>query len=168
MAAHFAELTINRSSHTSLESIGMEEEQGNYSHLEKSRGVDVHLVMEGTNSNGHGEERNEDMNMAETINNLQKDVQSHKVDNERLMKSKEKKDDFNMKLLEGLNRIEKKLVKESGSSEYGSHKPSEEKRKVKSASRNHHHSQRHSHKRAGNSSSISLFIRYKRSGVDEL
>ena len=51
--------------------------------------MDVHLGMEGTNSNEHGEERNEDMNMAETIKNLQKDIQSHKVDNGRLMKAKE-------------------------------------------------------------------------------
>jgi hypothetical protein len=51
--------------------------------------MDFHLGMEGTNSNTHGEERNEDMNMVDTIKNLQKDVQSHKVDNERLMKSKE-------------------------------------------------------------------------------
>jgi hypothetical protein len=70
--------------------------------------VDFHLSMEGTNSNGHGEERNEDMNMVETIKNLQKDVQSHKSDNERLMKVKEQQDEFNMNLLEGLNRIEKK------------------------------------------------------------
>ena len=67
----------------------MEEAQGNYSHLEKSRGMDVHLGMEGTNSNGHGEERKEDMNMAKTIKNFQKDVQIHKDDNERLMKAKE-------------------------------------------------------------------------------
>ena len=59
----------------------MEESQGNYSRPEKSRGMDVHLGMEEMNSNGHGEERNEDMNMAETIKNLQKDVQSHKDDN---------------------------------------------------------------------------------------
>jgi hypothetical protein len=52
--------------------------------------MDVHLDIEGTNSNGHGDERNENMNMAETIKNLQKDVQIHKEDNERLMKSKEK------------------------------------------------------------------------------
>jgi hypothetical protein len=51
--------------------------------------MDVHLCMEGMNSNGHGEEKNEDMNMVETIKNLQNDVQSHKVDNERLMKAKE-------------------------------------------------------------------------------
>ena len=50
--------------------------------------MDVHLGMEGTNSNGHGEERNEDMNMAKTIKNLQMDVQSHKANNERLMKVK--------------------------------------------------------------------------------
>jgi hypothetical protein len=36
--------------------------------------MDVHLGIEGTNSNGHGDERNENMNMAETIKNLQKDV----------------------------------------------------------------------------------------------
>jgi hypothetical protein len=51
--------------------------------------VDVHLGIEGTNSNGHGEERNENMNMDDTIKNLQKDVQSHKFDNERLMRAKE-------------------------------------------------------------------------------
>ena len=49
----------------------------------------VHLGMEGTNSNGHGEENDDNMNMVETIRNLQKYVQSHKDDNERLMKSKE-------------------------------------------------------------------------------
>jgi hypothetical protein len=168
MVACFAELTTTRSDQTSVESIGMEEAKGNYSQQDESRGVDVHLGMEGMNSNRHGEERNEDMNMDETIKNLQKDVQSHKADNERLMKAKEQQDDFNMKLLEGLNRIENKLVKESGSSESGSHKPSEEKRKEKGASRHHHHSQRHSNKRAGNSSSLSLVRRYKRSGVDEL
>ena len=73
-----------------------------------------------------------------------------------------------MKLLEGLNRIEKKLVKESDSSRSESHKSSEDKGKVKSASRHHHHPLRHSHKRAGNISSLSPIRRYKRSGVDEL
>jgi hypothetical protein len=47
------------------------------------------LGIEGTNSNGHGEGRDEDMNMVETIRNLQKDVQSHKDNNERLMRDKE-------------------------------------------------------------------------------
>jgi hypothetical protein len=51
--------------------------------------MDVHLGIEGTNSNGHGEGRDENMNMEETIKNFQKYVQSHKDDIERLTKSKE-------------------------------------------------------------------------------
>jgi hypothetical protein len=73
-----------------------------------------------------------------------------------------------MKLLEGLNRIEKKLVKESDSSRFESHKSSEEKREIKSASRHHHHPHQHSHKRVGNNSILSPVRRYKRSRVDEL
>jgi hypothetical protein len=73
-----------------------------------------------------------------------------------------------MKLLEGLNRIENKLVKESDSGKTESHKSSKEKGKLKSANRHHHHSQRHSNNRAGNNSSLSSVRRYKRSGVDEL
>jgi hypothetical protein len=73
-----------------------------------------------------------------------------------------------MKLLEGLNRIEKKLVKESGSSKSRSHKTSDEKRKEKSVSRHHHHSPRHSNKREGKNSRLSPVRRYKRFGVDEL
>ena len=61
--------------------------------------MDVHLGIERTNSNGHGDERNENMNMAETIKNLQKDVQSHKDNNERIMRAKEQQDELNMKLL---------------------------------------------------------------------
>jgi hypothetical protein len=51
--------------------------------------MDVHLCIEGTHSNGHGEGKDENMNMVEIIKNLQKDAQIHKDDNERLMKSNE-------------------------------------------------------------------------------
>jgi hypothetical protein len=51
--------------------------------------MDVHLGIEGTNSNVHGEGKDENMNMVETITNLQNDVQSHKDDNERIMRAKE-------------------------------------------------------------------------------
>ena len=67
----------------------MEEAQGTYSQEYEKRGMDVHLSIEGTNSNGHGEERDENMNMAKTIKTLQKDVQIHKADNERLMRAEE-------------------------------------------------------------------------------
>jgi hypothetical protein len=130
--------------------------------------MDVHLGIEGTNSNGHGEGRDENMNMVETIKNLQKDVQSYKYDNERFMKPKEQQDDFNMKLLQSLNTIENKLDKEGGSSKSGSHRPPDEKRRTISVSRHHHHSPRHSNKRAHNKSSPSPFRKHKGSGVDEL
>jgi hypothetical protein len=67
----------------------MEHSQGTYNQEDEIRGMDVYLGIEGTNSNGHGEWRDENMNMVETIKNLQKDVQIHKADNERLMRDKE-------------------------------------------------------------------------------
>ena len=48
----------------------MEETQGTYSQEDEIIGIDVHLGIEGTNSNGHGEGRDENMNMVETIKNL--------------------------------------------------------------------------------------------------
>ena len=60
-----------------------------YNQEDEIKGMDFHLGIEETNSNGHGEGRDENMNMVETIKNLQKDVQSHKHDNERIMRAKE-------------------------------------------------------------------------------
>jgi hypothetical protein len=59
----------------------MEEAQGTYIQQYESGGMVVHLGIEGRNSNGHEEGRDENMNMEETIKNLQKDVQSNKSDN---------------------------------------------------------------------------------------
>jgi hypothetical protein len=36
--------------------------------------MDAHLGMEGTNSNGHGEEKDDNINLVETIRKLQTDV----------------------------------------------------------------------------------------------
>jgi hypothetical protein len=48
----------------------MDYAQEYYSPKDDIRGMDVHLGMEGTNSNGHREENDENLNMAETIRNL--------------------------------------------------------------------------------------------------
>jgi hypothetical protein len=48
----------------------MEEAQMTYNQEDEIRGMDVHLGIEGTNSNGHGKGRDENMNMVETIKNL--------------------------------------------------------------------------------------------------
>jgi len=61
--------------------------------------MDVHFGNEGEKSIGHGEGKKESLNLVETIKNFQKDVQSHKADNERLMKTKEQQGDFNMNLM---------------------------------------------------------------------
>jgi hypothetical protein len=64
----------------------MEDTQGDYTHEDEIRGMYVNIGNEGTNSNGHGEGKEESMNLVETIKSLQKDVRSYKDDNERLMK----------------------------------------------------------------------------------
>jgi hypothetical protein len=146
----------------------MEEAQDAYSQENEVRGMDVHLGVEGTNSNGHGKEIDKDVGMMKIIKNLQKDVQIHQADNERLKRAKEKQEDFNMKLMQSLEIIEKKLDKESGSNKSGSHRSPDEERRERSGNRHHQHSQRHSKRRPHNSSSPSPTRNHRRSEVDEL
>jgi hypothetical protein len=148
---------------------GMEYAQRDYNHEDEIRGMYVSMGNEGTNSNGHGEGKEESMNLVETIKSLQKDVQSYKVDNERLMKAKEQQEGFNIKLMQSLDIIEKKMDKETESRKSGSHKSHDERRRTRSVGRHHHHSPRNSTRRAHNSSSPSPVRKHKRrSGVDEL
>jgi hypothetical protein len=76
--------------------------------------------------------------------------------------------DFNMKLMQILNTIEKKLNKESGSNKSGSHSSPYEKRRTRSVSRHHHHSSRNSNKRSQKILSPSPIRKNNKSGVDEL
>jgi hypothetical protein len=94
----------------------MEDVQGIFSHEEENKGMYVHMGIEGTNTNGHGEGKKQSMNLMETIKSLQRDVLSHKYDNDKLMKSKELQEDFNIKLMQILNIIEKKMDKQTESS----------------------------------------------------
>jgi hypothetical protein len=55
----------------------MEEAHDAYSSEDEVRGMDVHLGVEGSNSNGHGEEIDKEENMKKIIKKLQKDVQTH-------------------------------------------------------------------------------------------
>jgi hypothetical protein len=142
----------------------MEEAQDAYSSENESRGMDVHLGIEGSNSNGHGEEKYKEVSMMNLIIFFQKDVQIHEADNERIKKVKEQQEDFNMKLMHILEIIENKLDKESGSRKSGSHRTPDEKIRTRSVSRHHQHSPRHSNKRAHNKSSPSPVRKHKRSG----
>jgi hypothetical protein len=142
----------------------MEYAQGAYNHEYEIRGMYVNIGNEGTNSNGHGEGKEESMNLVETIKILQKDVQSYKDDNERLMKSKEQQEGFNINLMQSLDIIEKKMDKENDSSKSGSHGSHDERRRTRSVGRHHHHSPRNSTRRA-HSSSIPSPVRNIRGGL---
>jgi len=52
----------------------MEEAQGACIQEDEIRGMDVDIGIEGTNSNGHREGKDENINMVDNIKNLQKDV----------------------------------------------------------------------------------------------
>jgi hypothetical protein len=67
----------------------MKEAQNASSSENEARGMDVHLGIEGSNSNGHGEEINKEGNMMKIIEILQKDVQTHREDNKKLMKARD-------------------------------------------------------------------------------
>jgi hypothetical protein len=130
--------------------------------------MDVHLGVEGSNSNGHGEEIDKEGNMMKIIERLQKDAQTHRTDSKKLRKAQEKQGEFNVKLLKSLERIEKKLEKESDSRKTGSRRTPEKKIRSRSVSRHRRRSPKHSNKEAHSSSSPSPTRKHRRSGVDEL
>jgi hypothetical protein len=59
----------------------------------------VDMGNEGTNSNGHGEGKEERMNLVEIVKSLKKDFHIYIVDNESLMKAKEQQEGFNINLM---------------------------------------------------------------------
>jgi hypothetical protein len=145
----------------------MEETQNASSSENEAKGMDVHLGVEGSNSNGHGEEIDKEGHMMKIIEKLQKDAQTHRTDSRKLRKAQDKQGEFNLKLMKSLERIEKKLDQERDSSKTGSH-PTSEGRRSRSVGKHHHHSQGRSKRRAHSSSSPSPTRKHRRSGVDEL
>jgi hypothetical protein len=76
--------------------------QGAYISKNGVRGMDVHLGVEGLNSNGHEEEIDKDVGMMKIIEKLQKHVQTHRADKKNLMKAREQLGEFNIKLMQRL------------------------------------------------------------------
>jgi hypothetical protein len=70
----------------------MEEAQNASSSENEAKGMDVHLGVEGSNSNGHGEEIDKEGNMMKIIERLQKDAQTHRADNRKLMKARDQRE----------------------------------------------------------------------------
>jgi hypothetical protein len=146
----------------------MEEAQNDFNSKNEAKGMDIHLVVEGSNSNGHGEEIDKEGNMMKIIEILQKDTQTHRADNRKLMKARDQQGEFNLKMIQILERIEKKLDKESGSSKTGSRRTPEKKGRSRSVTRHHRHSLKHFNKRTHSISIPSPTRKHRRYGVDEL
>jgi hypothetical protein len=91
----------------------MEEAHIKYIHEDEVKGLCVSMGNEGKKYNGHREGKEERMNLGDTIKSLHKHFHSYKDDNVRFMKDNEQQDVFNIKLLQSLDRIEKKMDKET-------------------------------------------------------
>jgi hypothetical protein len=65
---------------------------------DEAKGMDVHLGVEGSNSNGHGEEIDKEGHMMKIIEKLQKDAQTHQTDSRNIRKAQDKQSEFNLKL----------------------------------------------------------------------
>jgi len=99
------------------------------------------------------------MNLVETIKGMQKYVQSYKANNKRLMRAKEEQYDFNVKLMQSLDQIEKNMDKDTNTSRSRIHGSHDEKISVG----------KHSFRRACSSSSPSHVKNHKkRTVVDEM
>jgi hypothetical protein len=119
-----------------LQLTNAEEEVQIASNSENEReGRDVNLGVEGSNSNGQGKEMDKEGHMMKIIERLQKDAQARRADSRKLMKVRDRQGEFNLKMLKSLERIERKLEKESDTSKTGSRRTPERKRRSRSGSR---------------------------------
>jgi hypothetical protein len=81
---------------------GMEDAQGSYNHEEEIRGLHTSMGNVETESN-----ERRDMKEPVTMRSLQKEVQSYKANNEKIMKAQEE-------ILQSLNMLQKQVNKDSG------------------------------------------------------
>jgi hypothetical protein len=147
----------------------MEDAQINYNHDDELEGLYLGMGIDSTKFNEHKEGKEEHINVVETIKRLHKDVQTYKADNERLMKSKEQQDGFNINLMQSLDEIEKTMDKETESIKSRSRRSHDQRRKTRSVDRHHHHSPKNSFRKVRSSSSPYHVKNHKRrTGVDEL
>ena len=68
----------------------MEEARNDFSSENEAKGMDIHLGVEGSNSNGKGKEMDKEGHMMKIIERLQKDAQACRSDSRMLMKVRDK------------------------------------------------------------------------------
>jgi len=119
----------------------MEDGQGPYILEEEVRGLSIN--EEETMSNGH-RERMESLELVETIRRLKMEVQSCRVDNERMLKAVEKQNQLNTQLLQSINHLQRQMKNGSGSRyEEGGRVIHDEKTMEDLSTQRHHYSPTH-------------------------
>jgi hypothetical protein len=140
VCAEFNECQDNQKQMPSME---WEEVQIAFEIEDEREGNDVNLGVEGKKSIGHGKEIYKEGRMMKLIEKLQKDAQARRADSRKLMKIRYWQGEFNLKMLKSLERIEKKLEKESDTSRSGSVKTPESRRRLRTGIRHYRLSPNH-------------------------
>jgi hypothetical protein len=135
----------------------MEDAQGSYNHEDEIKGLHISMGNVETESNGH-RSKVEPMELVETMRSLQKEVQSYREDNERLIRAQEEQNQINTQLLQSLNMLQRQINKYFGTKQAANARQvetsrSHDRRDDQRGSRNsrsairHHHSLGHSTRR---------------------
>ena len=135
---------------------------------DEQEGKDVKLGVEGSNSNGHGKEMDKEGHIMKILEGLQREAKEHRADSRKLMKVKDWQGKLNLKFLQSLERIEKKLEKERDSGTTESRRDHGRRSRSRGGSRRHSCSQKHSDRETQSSSSPSPTRKHQKSGKEEL
>jgi hypothetical protein len=68
-------------------------------------GKDVNTRVEGSNSNGHGKEKDKEGHIMKIIEGLQREAKARRADSRKLMKVRDRQSALNLKFLKRLERI---------------------------------------------------------------
>jgi hypothetical protein len=135
---------------------------------DEQEGKDVNLGVEGSNSNGHGKEMDKEGHIMKILEGLQREAKERRADSRKLMKVKDRQGKLNLKFLQSLERIEKKLEKGRDSGTTESRREHGRRSRSRSSSRHHSRSQKHSDRETHSSSSPSPTRKHQKSGREEL
>jgi hypothetical protein len=94
----------------------MEDGQDPSSYREEHRGLNTSVGNDETNFVWH-EENIEPFELVETITNLMMKVQIYRIDNERMLRAHERKNQINTLLMQSLNKLQRKTKNGTNSSQ---------------------------------------------------
>ena len=94
---------------------------------DERKGKDVNLGVEGSNSNGQGKEIDKEGHIMKILEGLQREAKARRDDSRKLMKVRDRQGKLNLRFMQSLERIEKKLEKGRDSSTTDSQNSWEEK-----------------------------------------